>query len=121
MRCIRILLSLLSGLDKVGMTHLEFNKDDLGTGLTDGSPIGCITKSKNKFLLHGDFFLFVFQCLFLSGLTFVNENRLRCYLITGKNAENMPTIAMGGYEELAVNLFADWEDIYHVASQVCQC
>ena len=33
----------------------------------------------------------------------------------------MPTIVMGGYEELAVNLFADWEDIYHVASQVCQC
>jgi len=28
--CIRILLSLLSGLDKVEMTLLEFNKDDLG-------------------------------------------------------------------------------------------
>jgi len=95
MRCIRILLSLLSGLDKVEMTYLGFNKDDLGTGLTDGSPIGSITKSKNKFLPHGDFLFFVFQCLFLSGLTFVNESSLRYYLITGKNAENMPTIVMG--------------------------
>jgi len=53
-------------------------------------------KVKNKFLLHMEIFLFfVFQCLFLSGLTFVNESSLRCYLITGKNAENMPTIVMG--------------------------
>jgi len=65
MRCIRILLSLLSGLDKVEMTYLGFNKDDLETGLTDGSPIGCITKSKNKFLPHGDFFLFCFSMPFL--------------------------------------------------------
>jgi len=50
----------------------------------------------------------------LLGLTFVNENRLRCFLITGKNAENMPTIVMGGYEELAltssltVKIFITW-------------
>jgi len=69
-------LSLLSGLDKVEMTHLGFNKDDLGTGLTDGSPIGCITKSKNKFYFMEIFSYFVFQSLFLSGLTFVNESRL---------------------------------------------
>ena len=96
MRCFRILLSLLSGLDKVEMTYLGFNKGDLGTGLTDGSPIGSITKSKKLiFTSYGDFFCFVFQCLFLSGLTFVNESSLRCYLITGKNAENMLTIVMG--------------------------
>jgi len=53
-------------------------------------------KVKNKFLLYMEIFLFfVFQCLFLSGLTFVNESSLRYYLITGKNAENMPTIVMG--------------------------
>ena len=91
------MLSLLSGLDKVGMTHLGFNKDDLGTGLTDASPIGCTTKSKNKFYFMEIFLFFVFQCLFLSGRTIVNENRLRCYLITEKNAENMPTIVMRGY------------------------
>ena len=53
-------------------------------------------------------------CLLVLGLPLATGNRLKCYLIPGWNAENMPTIMIGGYEAvtqstpLTVRLFITW-------------